>query len=134
LTTNRASVRREIRIQRPAGDVWKVVGDPTRVHEWFPGIASCSVQGDERVITTAAGQVFTEKLLTLDPLQRRFQYELVSPMCREHLGTIDVLELDERSCLVVYGTDAEPATMALVIAGGTGAALEKLRDLVEGGD
>jgi len=114
--------------------VWKVVGDPTRVHEWFPGIASCSVQGDERVITTAAGQVFTEKLLTLDPLQRRFQYELVSPMCREHLGTIDVLELDERSCLVVYGTDAEPATMALVIAGGTGAALEKLRDLVEGGD
>jgi hypothetical protein len=86
------------------------------------------------MITTAAGQVFTERLLTLDPLQRRFQYELDSPMCREHLGTLDVIELDDRNCLVVYGTDAEPATMALVIAGAAGAALESLRDLVEGGD
>lgn len=134
MTPNRASVRRDIRIRRPAGDVWEVVGNPARVHEWFPGIVSCSVQGDERTITTVGGQVFTEKVFTLDPLQRRFQYALDSPMCRQHLGTVDVVELDDRNCLVVYGTDAEPAAIALVIAGAAGAALECLRDLLEGGD
>lgn len=133
MTTNRASVRRDVRIDRPAEQVWALAGDPARVHEWFPGITSCSVKGDERMITTAAGHVLTEKILTLDPLQRRLQYETDWPMCRQHLGTLDVLEIDEGSCLVVSGTDAEPATMALVIAGATGAALGHLRDLLEGG-
>jgi uncharacterized protein YndB with AHSA1/START domain len=131
LTTTRGSVRREIQIRRPAGEVWELVGDPARIHEWFPGIVSCSVSGDERVITTDAGQSITEKVVTLDPLQRRFQYAMDWPICREHLGTVDVLELNERSCLVVYGTDAEPATMALTIGGAAGAALGQLRDLLE---
>jgi hypothetical protein len=122
-----------VRIRRPAEEVWELAGDPARVHEWFPGITSCSVQGDERMITTAGGQEINERILTLDPLQRRFQHETNWPLCRQHLGTLDVLELDEGSCLVVYGTDAEPATMALVIAGATGAALGRLRNLIEGG-
>jgi uncharacterized protein YndB with AHSA1/START domain len=126
-------VRREVHIHRPADEVWELVGDPSRVHEWFPGIVSCSVDGDERVITTGSGQTIAERVLTLDPLQRRFQYAMDSPMCRMHLGTVDVLELEERRCLVVYGTDADPATMALAIGGAAGAALEQLRELLEGG-
>ena len=31
------SIRHEIRIDRPADDVWALAGDPTRLHEWFPG-------------------------------------------------------------------------------------------------
>jgi len=85
------------------------------------------------MINTAAGHTINETILTLDPLERRFQYEADWPMCRQHLGTLDVIELDEWSCLVVYGTDAEPATMALVIGGATGAALQRLRELLEGG-
>jgi hypothetical protein len=124
-------VRREVHIRRPANEVWELVGDPSRIHEWFPGIVSSSVDGDERVITTASGQTITERVLTLDPLQRRFQYAMESHLCRTHLGTVDVLELGERRCLVVYGTDADPATMALAIAGWAGAALEHLRELLE---
>lgn len=134
LITHRASVRREVQIRRSAGAVWELVGDPARIHEWFPGIGSCSVDGDERVVTLGSGQAVTEKIITLDPLQRRFQYVMNFPLCREHLGTLDVIELDEQSCLVVYGTDADPATMALTIGGATGAALENLRDILEGGD
>jgi uncharacterized protein YndB with AHSA1/START domain len=134
LNANRGSVRREIKIQHPAAEVWELVGDPARIQEWFPGIVSSSVSGDERVITTDAGQSITERVITLDPLQRRFQYAMDWPICREHLGTVDVLELDERTCLVVYGTDAEPATMALTLGGAAGAALGQLRDLIEAGD
>jgi hypothetical protein len=123
-----------VRIARPAEEVWGLAGDPARVHEWFPGISSCQVDRDKRMITTAAGHVINEKILTVDPLQRRFQHEADWPMCRHHLGTLDVIELDEQSCLVVYGTDAEPATMALVIGGATGAALDRLREVLEEGD
>lgn len=133
MTSTRGSVRRHVRIDRPAGDVWTIVGDPARIAEWFPGIESATVEGSTRTITTGAGMPMPEEILTNDPLQRRFQYRITAPMFREHLSTLDVIELDEGSCLVVYSADADPATMALVIAGAAGNALEHLRDLMEGG-
>ena len=68
--SNRASVRREVRIAAPADDVWAVVGDPSRLAEWFPGIASCTVDGSTRLVTTDAGLPMPEELLTVDRLQR----------------------------------------------------------------
>lgn len=120
-------------IDRSADEVWGLVGDPTRIPEWFPGIVSCEVSGDERTIVTAGGTPIPERILTLDPLQRRFQYQIEAPICRFHLGTIDVVELGEGRCLVLYATDAEPATVALTIGGGTAAALRNLGDLFGGG-
>jgi uncharacterized protein YndB with AHSA1/START domain len=131
--TNRASVRREVRIAAPAGEVWALVGDPTRLAEWFPGIASCTVDGTSRVVTTGSGLPMPEELLTVDRLQRRFQYRITAPPFREHLATLDVHDLGDGTCLVVYGTDADPATMALVLGGAAGNALRSLRRTMEGG-
>ena len=39
------SVRHEARIHHSAADVWALVGDPARLHEWFPGIVACTVDG-----------------------------------------------------------------------------------------
>ena len=36
--TPAGSVRRAVRIERTAEDVWAFIGDPARLHEWFPGI------------------------------------------------------------------------------------------------
>ena len=108
-----------------------MVGDPGRLHEWFPGIVSSKVTGDERVIETASGLSLPEKLLTVDRIQRRFQYRITAPIFNEHLGTVDVHDLGDGSSLVVYSVDADPAVMALVIGGAAGAALEKLRDLLD---
>jgi hypothetical protein len=74
-----------------------------------------------------------ETLLTNDPLQRRFQYRIAGGLFAEHLGTIDVIELDEARCLVVYSSDADPATMAVVLGGATGGALEELARQLETG-
>ena len=49
-------------------------------------------------------------------------------MFREHLSTLDVIDLGDGTSLVVYSADADPSTMALVIAGAAGNALEHLRD------
>lgn len=132
MTAARATVRREVRIRRSAAEVWDVVGDPARVHEWFTGIASCTVDGTTRVVTTDSGIPIPEEIVTHDPLQRRFQYRITAPMVREHLSTLDVIDLGDGTCLAVYAADADPATMALVIAGAAGSALGQLRTEMEG--
>jgi hypothetical protein len=129
---NRASVRRQVHFKCPADDVWAIVGDAARIAEWFPGIVSATVEGSTRVVMTGSGLPMPEEILTVDPLQRRFQYRITAPMIREHLSTLDVLDLDDGTCLVVYSADADPATMALVIAGAAGSALEHLRAQMEG--
>ncbi len=126
------SVRHFVRIDRPAADVWAVVGDPARLAEWFPGIAACVVEGRTRTVTLATGLVFPEEILVNDPLQRRFQYRITAPLLREHRGTIDVFDLGDGTCVVAYATDADPRTMALTIGGGTAGALEELKRQMEG--
>jgi mxaD protein len=132
MTPPRGSVRRQVRIARTPDDVWAIVGDPGRIQDWFPGIVASTVDGTTRVITTGSGIPMPEEIVTNDPLQRRFQYRITAPIFREHLSTLDVLDLGDGTSLVVYSADANPATMALVIAGAAGNALEHLRDLLEG--
>lgn len=125
-----ATIRRELRFDRPADEVWNVVGRADILHLWFPGILDCTVETTggttTRVITMGSGLTMPEEIVTVDPIQRRFQYRITSPMFREHRGMIDVIELDATSCLVVYSTDAVPDAMALVIGGATGGALDEL--------
>jgi hypothetical protein len=125
------SIRHHIRIHRPAADVWALAGDPTRLHEWFPGVVSCIVDGTQRVIVLGSGLPMPEEIVVNDPVQRRFQYRITAPIFQYHRGTIDCIDLDDGTCLVVYTTDADPRTMALTIAGGTAGALEELRRQME---
>jgi len=125
------SLRHQIRIKRHADEVWELVGNPARLHEWFPGITACSVDGTTRIITTGTGMPMPEEILVNDRTQRRFQYRIAAPLFTYHRGTIDVIDLEDDTCLVVYSTDADPRTLALVIAGGTAGALDRLKELME---
>jgi len=121
-----------VRVAVPADEVWQLAGDPARIHEWFPGIVDCTIDGTTRVITTASGISMPEEIVTEDPLLRRFQYRIALPIVREHLSTLDVIDLEDDTSLIVYSADADPATMALIVAGAAGSALEHLRDMLEG--
>ena len=128
-----ATLRREVRIAATADDVWQVVGRPELLHLWFPGITACTVQGTTRIITTGAGIPMPEEIVTNDALQRRFQYKITAPLFRNHLATVDVIDLGDGTCVTVYSTDAEPAVMALVISGGTIGALAELKRQFDAG-
>jgi hypothetical protein len=132
-----ASIRREIVIHAAPDDVWALIGDPGRIPEWFPGIEACTVadtdEGVVRTVTLGSGIPLEEHVVTNDPLTRRFQYRIAGGVFREHLGTVDVIGLAPDRCLAVYGTDASPDVMALVIGGATGVALENIKALAEGG-
>lgn len=109
-----------------AHDVWAVVGDPARVHEWFPGIVRCEVQGDRRTVHLATGLVFPEQILVHDDVARRFQYRITTDFFAYHRSTLDVIDLGDGTSLVSYAADADPRTMALVIAGAAAAGLDDL--------
>jgi hypothetical protein len=117
VTAARASIRRDVRIRAAADDIWAYVGDAGRLAEWWPGVTSCAVDGDIRTITMGSGLAVPEKILLVDDIDRRFQYRIIGPLFREHTSTIDVHDLGDGTCLVVYSIDAEP----------------HLRDLIEGG-
>jgi uncharacterized protein YndB with AHSA1/START domain len=125
------TIRREVRIARSADEVWAVVGDPTSMTTWFPGVTDCTVDGDQRLITTNTGLPVPEELLIIDPLQRRLQYRVLAPIVTFHLGTLDVIDLEDGTCLVVSSTNTEPPTLALVFGGATGNALGELKRQLE---
>ncbi len=75
-----ASLRHERRIMAPSTVVWDVIRGPDSITEWFPGVVSCMVEGNLRVITLASGLVMPEEILAIDDLQRRFVYRITSPL------------------------------------------------------
>jgi hypothetical protein len=120
------SVRRHAFVDCKASDVWSLVGDPARLHEWFP-TTETRVEGDTRWVTLASGITFEERIVTLDHDLRRFQYSIINnPIVTEHLGTVDVIEDGPNRCLVVYSTNMEPEVLALPIAGAAGIGLDRL--------
>ena len=123
------TVRRHVFIDSPADEVWALVGDPARLHEWFP-ITSCEVVGNKRWINLASGLRFEEDVITLDHDLRRFQYSIVNNLIvKSHLGTVDVIPDGPNRCMVMYGTDIDPEPMGLIIIGAAGAGLEKLQEI-----
>ncbi len=126
-----ASLRHERRISASANVVWDVVRRPESIPQWFPGIESCTVDGNRRVITTSIGLEMPEEILTIDNLLRRFAYRVTAPMYRFHLGVIDVIALGTNDSLCVYSTTAEPDLLALLIDGGTVGALDEIQRIAE---
>ena len=133
-----ASIRYERRISAPVDVVWNVVRRPESIPEWFPGIVSCSVDGNQRIIRTSpgfgvdgVGMEIAEEIVAIDPLLHRFVYRITGLGMRNHLGSIDVIEIAPNDTLCVYSTTAEPDVLALVIAGGTSGALDEIKRQAE---
>lgn len=126
-----ASIRHERRIAADADTVWGVVRRPESIPEWFPGIVSCTVKGNVRVITTSIGLEIPEEILSNDDASRHFAYRITAPQYAFHLGVIDVIAIAPGDSLCVYSTTAIPDTLAILIAGGTVGALGEIQRLAE---
>jgi uncharacterized protein YndB with AHSA1/START domain len=134
LQTPLGSVRNHIRIQRNAKDVWDVIADAASIADWFPSFVSSRIEGRDRIIVTKTGLPVTEEILRVDHDQRRLQYAIKpgGPI-KEHRGTVDVIGLNDESCLVIYSTDVVPSVLALAISAGIEEALVNLCALMESG-
>lgn len=122
------SVRRHAILSAPADRVWAFVGRPEALHEWFP-TSSTRVEGNKRWVTLPSGIVFEEDILLVDNDLRRFQYSIVgNPLITRHVGTLDVIPIDDDKCIAIYGTDIEPEVLGLAIGAAAGSGLRKLEE------
>lgn len=100
----------DIEISRPAEEVWAVVGDFGGIGEWMPGVESCVVDGDERILTMLGMQI-TERLESRDPDTRKLVYAIVGGIpVGNHRATITVTEVGSGS-LVSWEVEVEPDDM-----------------------
>ena len=122
----------EIDIDRPADDVWTVVHDFGGLSSWMPGIDSCRLEGDDRILEMM-GMELTETLVRCDDDARSLVYSITkSPMPLEHHeATITVTSTGDASSHVTYGVDVAPEPMVEMMSGAYAGALQALKDRIE---
>jgi polyketide cyclase/dehydrase/lipid transport protein len=122
----------EIDIDRPANDVWKLVRDFGGLAGWMPGIDSCRVEDNDRILEMM-GMELTETLVRCDDNTRTLVYSIAkSPLPIEHHeATIAVTSTGDASCHVTYGVEVRPDSMVDVMSGAYAGALRALKSRVE---
>ena len=101
----------DVTIAATPDEVWKKVGNFGEVGEFFPGIESFRLEGDERVIGMF-GMEIREKLLARDEESRVLTYSVVDGVPIEsHTATVSV-EPDGTGSKVIWAYDVSPDEMA----------------------
>jgi carbon monoxide dehydrogenase subunit G len=119
-----------IDIDASADQVWKVAGDFGGIGAWMPGIESCRVEGDDRIIAMM-GMTITERLVAKDDTGRSLTYTIADGAPVEsHQATITVIPTGETSH-VTYDVAATPDEMSDLMVGLYQQALEALKAHVE---
>ena len=111
--------------------MWALVGDFGGIAGWMPGMESCRLEGDNRILDTM-GMTITEKLVSRDDTARAITYAIVDGVPVEsHEATITVTPAGAGSH-VTWVVDAAPDEMADLMQTIYQQSLEALKAHVEG--
>lgn len=101
----------DVTIAATPDEVWRKVGDFAGVGDFFPGIESFRMEGEERIIGMF-GMEIRERLLARDEEARIITYSVVGGVPIEtHTATISV-EPDGEGSKVIWAYDVTPDEMA----------------------
>jgi mxaD protein len=101
----------DVTIAAAPDEVWKKVGDFAGVGDFFPGIESFRLEGDERIIGMF-GMEIREKLVARDEERHVITYSVVGGVpIDSHTATISV-EPDGTGSKVIWAYDVTPDEMA----------------------
>jgi uncharacterized membrane protein len=121
----------EIDIDGPADKVWAVVGDFGGIDTWMPGMESCRVEGENRILETM-GMTITERLISKDDAGRALTYAIADGAPVEsHEAVITVTPAGDSSH-VTWDVEAAPDEMADLMATIYQQALAALKTHIEG--
>ena len=123
--------RAEIDIDQGADAVWAVVGDFGGIALWMPGVESCHVDGDDRVIKMMGMEVI-ERLERRDDEDRELVYRIVGGVpVINHEATITVSAQGDESH-VTWDVEVEPDEMTDVMHQVYQQSLQALKDHLSG--
>ena len=127
------TVDKQIRIDRPADEVWNVVGDVGAISAWFPGLASSRAHDGKRVCELEGGAgTLVEDIVAYDGDARTYEYAITdAPMPVEsHHARVEVHDEGDAS-LLIWRTEVEPASTAEAMDSLFDAALAELKQHLE---
>ena len=102
--------RAEIGIAKSPDEVWAVAGDFGGIGEWMPGVESCVVDGDDRILKLM-GLEITERLVRRDDEARELTYAVVGGVpVANHFATVSVVP-DDGGSRVYWDVEVEPDDM-----------------------
>jgi carbon monoxide dehydrogenase subunit G len=100
-----------VTVSVPPEEAWSVAGSFDGIAEWFPGIESFRIEGDDRVIGMF-GMEIREHLIARDDAARVLEYSVVDGVPLEaHRAKISVAP-DGDGSVVTWWYDVEPDEMA----------------------
>lgn len=126
------SARTHRAFSAPAEKIWGVLADWKQVGDWFPGIASCEVEGDVRTLTLENGAKIVERVTTVDQGLRRLEYEVTGGDVKvdAHRATMDVIDVGGTT-VVVSSVHVEPESRLKIFARTLEPALDGLGRVLE---
>ena len=125
------SIRREIHIDRPAEEVWAVVGNVGSM-DWVPGVGS-TMDGTIRTCELGEGAVLKEEILSMDETARYYEYTIAESRLpvsfyRASMRVVD----DETGSRFIWTAEIEPddlgPTIEAALEGGTQALKTRLEE------
>ena len=126
-----ASAQAAIDIKRSPDEVWAVIGDFGGIGGWMPGIESCRLDGDNRILALG-GMEITERLESTSDDDHTQTYSIVSGVPVEfHQATITV-SADGNGSKVTWDVEARPDEMTGVMQGMYQQTLDALKAKLEG--
>jgi carbon monoxide dehydrogenase subunit G len=118
----------DVTVGAPPDEVWAKLGDFGGIGEYFPGIESCRLEGDDRVIGLF-GMEIRERLMTRDDAGRTLTYSVVAGVpVDSHSATITV-EPEGDGSKVTWAYAVTPDEMAPVFGDSYQAALTSVENL-----
>jgi carbon monoxide dehydrogenase subunit G len=121
----------QVEIAGSPDEVWALIGDFGGIAGWMPGIDSCRVEGEDRIIETL-GMTITERQVARDDSARTLTYSIVDGAPVEsHRAVITVTPTGDSSS-VTWEVDAAPDEMADLMTTMYQGSLDEVKKRIEG--
>lgn len=106
-----ATIRREAELDIDADRAWSAVSGFGNAGVLFKGVlVDCRREGDVRTVTFANGLEAIERLVSIDPQERRIVHTVEGGSFAHFNGAMQILERG-RKCVFVWTTDFLPDAM-----------------------
>lgn len=109
-----ASIHKEFPVDAAADVVWDAVADFGALHSRLVPdfVTDTRMDGGDRLVTFANGNVARERLVDCDPQRKRLAYTIVSERLTQHSASVQVFAEGEARCRVVWIADVLPHDIA----------------------
>lgn len=120
----------QIDIKGSADDVWALAGDFGGIASWMPGMESCRLEGDDRILETM-GMTITEHLVARDDAARSLTYSIADGVPIEFHQAVITVTPSGDTTHVTWEVEARPDEMADLMVGVYQGALDELKKRIE---